>query len=80
MTNQVIPHAAVVAASGALWDAFESGVDDFEQQASAALEAAAPHMLQAAKADAWDEGVQAKSEYAWNDDMEPLTSPYRSQA
>jgi len=54
MTNQAVPYDAVVAAAGALWDSFDSGVDDFEQQAHAALEAAAPHML----AEAWDEAIQ----------------------
>lgn len=33
--------------------------------------------IQALQAEAWDEGVRAKSEYAYSDDMEPLTNPHR---
>jgi len=45
MSNQVIPAEAVEAAAQALRDAFDWGVDGFEEQAKRALEAAAPHML-----------------------------------
>lgn len=39
-----IPEAAVEAAGQALRDAFDWGVTDFDKQARAALEAAAPHI------------------------------------
>lgn len=41
------------------------------------LEAAASHIA-AAKAESWDEGVQAQKAWTWNDDMEPLTNPYKA--
>lgn len=46
MTNHVIPEAAIEAAGQALRDAFDWGVTDFDKQARAALEAAAPHMTE----------------------------------
>jgi hypothetical protein len=59
MTNQVIPDEAVEAAAKAFQ--LELVMRKGEIGASslallAALEAAAPHMIQAARAEAWDEG------------------------
>jgi len=43
----MIPDEAVEAAAWALRDAFDWGVDGFEEQAKRALEAAAPHIIAA---------------------------------
>jgi len=70
----VIPEAAVEAAARAIcaergeWSIFEWDQDvisprykvKYIKQARAALEAAAPHLIQAAKAEAWDECEAAK--------------------
>lgn len=68
----MIPEAAVEAAAGALRDAFDWGVTDFDKQARAALEAAAPHML----AGAWDEGVADMHEEAYRGVT--AVNPYRT--
>ena len=63
----MIPEAAVEAAARAMYDstAHEGDWDDIATDgekatgmayARAAIEAAAPHLIQAAKAEAWDEG------------------------
>jgi hypothetical protein len=57
----VIPEAAVEAAAKAM--AFSDHNDTeawtaYKNDARAALEAAAPHLIQAAKAEAWDEGYR----------------------
>jgi hypothetical protein len=57
-----IPDEAVEAAAQALRDAFDWGVTDFDKQARAALEAAAPHMM----AGAWDEGRETSGPYPVN--------------
>ena len=49
------PDAAVDAAAQALRDAFDRGIGGFEEQAVAALEAAAPHLM----AEAWNCGLTA---------------------
>lgn len=75
----MIPEEAVEAAAKVVL----SGMDERHHAykiAYAALEAAAPYMLRDAKAEAWDEGSQARWEYQWSDDIDPLTNPYRSQA
>lgn len=50
-------------------------VTDYEW-ARTILEAAAPYIA----AEAWDEGSQARWDYQWRDDIDPLTNPYRSRA
>ena len=58
----MIPEAAVEAAAiawvgGQVWqDCDEAWRADYLKRTRASLEAAAPHMIQAAKAGAWDEG------------------------
>lgn len=51
----MIPDAAVEAAAQALRDAFDWGIDGFEEQAKTALEAAAPHLM----ASVWNQGLTA---------------------
>jgi len=76
----VIPDAAVEAAHNAIIGGNEmTGPDialDFlsREQVRRILEAAAPHMLAEAKADAWDEGKNVRR----CDGVPP--NPYRSQA
>lgn len=50
-----------------------------QEQMTLALEAAAPHIIQSAKAEAWEEGVRDEYErdYSLGDE---ITNPYRSQA
>ena len=80
--RQVIPDAAVEAAAVAVYGAecADLGADEepkvkasYLSDARAALEAAAPHMLEEAKADAWDEGKNVRR----CDGVPP--NPYRSQ-
>ena len=66
----MIPEAAVEAAGQALRGAFDWGVADFDKQARAALEAAAPHML----AEAWDDGHSAGIDHA--DGLDGGSNPY----
>ena len=69
----MIPDEAVEAAARA-W--FAAGL--FDDQMRAALEAAAPYLTQAAKAEAWDEGYDAAdsdTRFALNPD-----NPYRKAA
>lgn len=78
----MIPEAAVEAAEAAwLGVAFESGSWTLKNNLRAALEAAAPHMLAEAKADAWDECEKAQYEIRLNgagDTWEPVKdNPYR---
>jgi len=72
----VIPDAAVEAAAIALAAQDMRGFDpgSFIPDARAALEAAAPHLLADAKAEAWDEGKDVRR----CDGVPP--NPYRSQA
>lgn len=68
-----IPEEAVIAAAYALREAFDMGLDGFEEQARAALEAAAPRL----QATAWDEGQRA-----WEDELlgrAAGTNPYGSK-
>ena len=60
----MIPEASVEAAGQALRDAFDWGVTDFDKQARAALEAAAPYML-AALADEADRDSKADPGYPY---------------
>lgn len=65
---------AIDAAAEALRDAFDRGEGGFEEQARAALEAAAPHML----AECWDQAIEAHKAWTWDDEnIDPLTNPYR---
>ena len=76
---QVIPEAAVEAAAKAVCRADEewSSDDYYARLAQAALEAAAQHML----AECWDAAIEAHKAWTWDDEnVDPLTNPYRSQA
>jgi len=53
-----IPEDALGAAGEALRDAFDRGESDFDDLARAAVEAAAPHMLNLAKREAWDANLE----------------------
>jgi hypothetical protein len=85
--NQVIPDEAVEAALVGLIAAFESGYIDADDTSDvlidiagfdlasavrAALEAAAPHILAEAKADAYEEGFEVAG------DLSPAFNPYRT--
>lgn len=88
--NQVIPAEAVEAAAKAAfaqtYDASEWELVVIQTQARymrdarTALEAAAPHMLAEAKADAWDEGKYAHDHYLFNrhQGVRRPENPYRS--
>lgn len=79
---QVIPEAAVEAARAAVRAAMiefgpDGHTDGDEEITRAALEAAAPHML----AECWDAAIEAHKEWTWDDEnIDPLTNPYRSQS
>ena len=85
----MIPEAAVEAAYNSIIGGNEVTGPDIaldllsREQVLLILEAAAPHLLQAAKAEAWEEGSEAGSDNqcAWDgwrySKGYPLTNPYR---
>jgi hypothetical protein len=69
MAETVIPDAAVEAAAKAIhamwmapdgvsWDADQDAQDAYTSEAQVALEAAAPHLLNLAKREAWDANLE----------------------
>lgn len=86
MTNQVIPAQAVEAAAkavflsgypegrGVTWDPDSPVAQGLKRDVTTALEAAAPYMLQAAKAEAWEEGGRAAT--GTHDTGYPSRNPY----
>lgn len=87
-----ISNEAVEAAARALWDldrdstasAYEDCRDGakraLRREVSAILEAAAPYLLQSAKAEAWDEGGDARMEreHAYGrEEKAKFSNPYR---
>lgn len=83
----MIPNEVVEAAAKALRDKYALEVCDlpvasFLGDARVALEAAVPHMLRGAKAEAWDEcaGGYLDQLVSITLNWEELPNPYRSQA
>lgn len=87
--RQVIPEAAVEAAAIELWDGADPDIpweriseyvkERTRERTRKALEAAAPHLIQAAKAEAWDEAIEAYKAWTWDEEnIEPLSNPYRT--
>ncbi|MFE4229180.1 hypothetical protein ACFRJ8_14975 [Arthrobacter sp. NPDC056886] len=78
-----MPEAAVEAAAGTLHESWYdyASPGQWQEIMRAALEAAAPHMLRDAKAEAWDECEAAKYEIRLNQSgnaWEPVKdNPYR---
>jgi len=84
--NQVIPEAAVEAAAkadyGDGWDrASEWERSAYLDHSKLLLEAAAPHLIQAAKAEAWEAGVDEAESCGWMHDAgaadTKARNPYR---